>query len=383
MIILFVGAAAFSISLAAEDNDISKAGAKVEIITENAANIYAAGARVSIKGMARQDIFAAGALVTIDAESGGDLGVAGAQVNINGKVFGEAWIAGAELNINAESEKSLNAAGASIRVSESAKLAADSSLAGALIEFSGVAGDNLTLYGDEVMFSGQSTGSVTIEGHKVQLGENAHIEGDLIIRSSEKADISSSATIVGALTETDLSDSTFMRKDEGIIATLRKAAIFAASAFILGLILIVFLPGTVEQGITRLRTQPAKNILWGFAVFFGIPIFAIIAMVTIVGAPVGVGSLLLLPFLLLLGFTFAALGASNWFLSRDSFQEKNTNRLLFLAMSLIVLIAIALIPVIGGLVIFLAIIYGLGAAVVTIGHRLRSKSEESSLIGSN
>ncbi|MBT8112170.1 MAG: polymer-forming cytoskeletal protein [Gammaproteobacteria bacterium] len=366
--------ASFTIVLATDDEqDIKATGAKIRIISENATNIYAAGARVTIEGKAKQDIWAAGALLDIDIETAGDLHAAGSRISVKGKVAGKARLAGADLKIDAEIGEILNAAAASIEISENAKLPANTSLAGALIEFHGAAKDNLSLYADEVVFSGQASGTVTIEGRNVQLDDTARIEGNLIIRSSEEAVISPNAIVVGEFTQTGLEDSEFFKEHDDKFDGRGFFLILSTSIFLLGLILVIFARSFVEQGITTLRAQPGRSILLGLAVFFGIPLFVIASMFTILGIPIGVATLLLLPFLFILGFTTTTLGVSDWLLNRHNQPKKTGQRLLLLAAGVVLLVIIGFIPFLGGLLLSLALLFGLGVIAVTIGHVLNGK----------
>ncbi len=376
--VLIILTASFTIVLDTDDEqDIKAAGAKIRIISENATNIYAAGARVTIEGKAKQDIWVAGALLDIDIETAGDLHAAGSRIIVKGKVAGKARLAGADLKIDAEIGEILNAAAASIEISENAKLPANTSLAGALIEFHGAAKDNLSLYADEVVFSGQASGAVTIEGRNVRLDDTARIEGNLIIRSSEEAIISPNAAVIGEVTQTGLENSEVFKKHEDGPSGRGFFLILSTSIFLLGLILVVFTRSFVEQGITTLRAQPGRSILLGLAVLFGIPLFVIATMVTIIGIPIGVATLLLLPFLFILGFTITTLGVSDWLLNRSNKSKKTGQRLLLLAVGVVLLIIIGFIPLIGSLLIFLALLFGLGAAAVTIGQRLSNKPIEA------
>ena len=350
--------------------DIKFVGANVSIMTEEVNNIYAAGARVSIEGKVKENIWVAGALVDVDTEIDGDLYAAGSKVSVKGIVTGKARAASADLRIDAEINEVLYAAAASIEVSANTKLPSHSTLAAAYIEFDGTAGDNLSLYAEEIEFSGQTSGSVTIEGRYVELDETVHIGGDLIIRSSEEALISQDATIVGTLTQISLEDSKFFKAHEDDSDDLGFSLLLATSVFLLGLILIIFARGFVEQGITMLRTQPVRSILWGLVVFFGLPIFVILTIVTIFGIPIGVAVLLLLPFLLILGFTIAALGVSDLILNRNNESKKIRQRLLLFGAGVILFVILGFIPFLGGVLIFVALLIGLGAAAVTLGHRL-------------
>ncbi len=377
--ILIIWIGLFTLAIASNsEHDIKAAGAKVNILSGDANNIYAAGARVTIEGKAKESIYVAGALVDIDSETDGDLYVAGSQVSVKGKIIGKARIAGADIKIDAQIGEVLNAAAASIEIVRSAKLAAKTSLAAALIKFGGTANGSLNLYADEIVFTGHASGPVLIEGRKVQLDESAVIGGNLTIRSKEKAIISSNAKITGVLTQVGLEDSEFFNEYEGDSDGGGFLLLLSASIFLLGLILILFARGFVEQSISYFRTHPGRSILWGLAVFVGIPIFAILTMVTVIGIPIGVSTLLLLPFLLVLGFTITTLGVSDRILNKSSESKKNVQRLLLLAAGVITLALVGFIPLIGGLLIWLALLFGLGAASATLGNRLSRNSIEIS-----
>ncbi len=367
LIIQIISVGLFTSAIASNsENDIKAAGAKVRISSEDANNIYAAGARVTIEGKAKENVWVAGALVDIDSETDGDLYAAGSQVSVKGKIIGKARIAAADIKINAQVGEVLNAVAASIEISGNAKLPDNSSLAAALIKFDGTANGSLNLYADEIVFSGQASGPVLIEGHKIQLDESALIEGSLTIRSSEEAIISPNAKITGKLTQLGLEDSKFFKDYENDSDSGRFLLLLSASIFLLGLMLIVFARSFVEQSISLFRTHPGQSILWGLVVFVSIPIFATVAMIILIGIPIGVSTLLLLPFLLVLGITIATLGISDWILNKSSEPKKTVQRLLLLAAGVITLVIVGFVPLIGGLLIWLALLFGLGAASVTL-----------------
>jgi len=81
----------------------------------------------------------------------------------------------------------------------------------------------------------------------------------------------------------------------------------------------------------------------------------------------------MLPFLFILGFTITTLGVSDWLLNRHNEPKKTGQRLLLLAAGVILLVIIGFIPFLGGLLLFLALLFGLGVIAVTIGHVLNGK----------
>jgi len=85
---------------------------------------------------------------------------------------------------------------------------------------------------------------------------------------------------------------------------------------------------------------------------------------------------LLIPFLLILGFTTTTLGVSDWILNRNNEPKKTGQRILLLAAGVVLLVIIGLIPFLGGLLIFLALLWELGATVATFARRLSGDSAE-------
>ena len=74
-----------------------------------------------------------------------------------------------------------------------------------------------------------------------------------------------------------------------------------------------------------------------------------------------------------------ALGVSDLILNRNSESKKTGQRLLLLAAGVVLFVIVGLIPFLGGLLIFLALLFGLGAASVALGRRLGGASIEAVL----
>jgi hypothetical protein len=132
------------------------------------------------------------------------------------------------------------------------------------------------------------------------------------------------------------------------------------STLVVGLVL-VWLVGRGAAGILEAgRTQLGPAIGWGLLVFFGLPILAILALVTLVGIPLGLGLLAALGLVYALGY-----GAAAWILGRSLLREPAAWIVAFLV-GWAILRVVALVPILGGLVWFAAVVFGLGALVVVI-----------------
>jgi hypothetical protein len=134
----------------------------------------------------------------------------------------------------------------------------------------------------------------------------------------------------------------------------------SVSTLVVGLVL-VWLVGRGAAGILEAgRTQVGPAIGWGLLVFFGLPILAVMALVTLVGIPLGLGLLAALGLLYALGY-----GASAWVLGRSLLRPPTAWAVAFLV-GWGILRVVALVPILGGLVWFAAVVFGLGVLVVAI-----------------
>ena len=118
-------------------------------------------------------------------------------------------------------------------------------------------------------------------------------------------------------------------------------------------------------------TSLGPTIAWGLLLFFGLPILAVIALVTIVGIPLGVALLLALLPLYAIGYTTSA-----WLLGRRLVGPPRGRLLAFLA-GLAILRLLAIIPVLGGIVWFGATVVGLGALMVATWRARREYHQPS------
>ena len=115
-------------------------------------------------------------------------------------------------------------------------------------------------------------------------------------------------------------------------------------------------------------TGIGPSIGWGLLAFFGLPILGIIALVTLVGIPLGLGVLAALGLIYALGYA-----ATAWIVGRRIVREPTAWILAFLA-GWGILRVLALVPVLGGLVGWAAAVLGLGALIVAI-WRARTTSQ--------
>ena len=208
----------------------------------------------------------------------------------------------------------------------------------------------------------------TVEGDVVALTDRAviatgaRIEGDLIY-ADKRPRVADGAIVEGETRRIDVDEVT---EPFGAFATrIAVWLAFSFSSLALGLLLLWLAPRALEAALWTARTSTGPAIGMGLAVFFGLPVAALLSIVTLVGIPLGIVFLLALLPLYAIGYTTSA-----WVLGRALVRPPAGRALAFLA-GWGILRALALVPVLGGLVWFGAAVFGLGALTVALWHSRR------------
>jgi hypothetical protein len=214
-----------------------------------------------------------------------------------------------------------------------------------------VDGDVVVADGD-VTLRGNVTGNVVTFAGTATLGRRAHVDGD-VLYGDKKPKVAPGAKVGGEIKKV---------KGEDISggALALQFGIWLAvtiSALILGLILLALFPKAADAVARTAKARTGRATLIGLLTFFLIPIVGVIALITIVGLPLGAG--LLLAMLPLYGLAYTA---SAFVVGR--LVSKQGARFLAFIIGLAILRVLALVPFLGGLVWFLATILGLGALMV-------------------
>lgn len=221
-----------------------------------------------------------------------------------------------------------------------------------------VAGDvvnSVVAFNGDVAVSGSVGESVVALNGRVTLEAGARVGGDVVSR--DQANISEGAIVGGRVSAEGLPTGF----DVGRYVTVSRVAIWfatSASSLVLGLLLLLFAPRAGETVAATASGRFGRSIGIGFAVFFGLPITGGIAIATLIGIPLGVGILLGLALLFWIGYVAAALAIGRQLI------KPPTSRMVAFLVGWAILRVIAIVPGVGGLVWFLATVFGLGALAV-------------------
>jgi hypothetical protein len=227
----------------------------------------------------------------------------------------------------------------------------------------GTVNGSLTAFDAPVTISGRVNGDVVVFNGRVELGEGATVTGNVV---SQNAPVVASGATIGG--ETQRIQTNFDWDEFGWAGRVGWWLAVSVSTLVIGLVL-VWLVGRGAGGIVEAgRTGIGPSIGWGLLAFFGLPTLGILALVTIVGFPLGLTVLAALGLIYALGYT-----ATAWIVGRRILREPTAWIVAFLA-GWGILRVLALIPILGGLAGFAAVVFGLGALTVVI-WRARTTSQ--------
>lgn len=215
-----------------------------------------------------------------------------------------------------------------------------------------VSGDVIAVNGDVVVSGTVREDVVSLNG-RVTVTEGARVDGDVVSRSRPMVD--GSATIGGQIRRVSRLNNL---REFTIVGRILVWLATSVSSFLLGLLLILFVPravdATARTGIDRL----GASIGFGLLALIGVPLVAFIAIGILVGIPFGIGVLFALGLIYWLGYTAGA------FMLGRRLVAAPTNRVLAFLVGWGILRLLALIPVAGFFIWVAATVWGLGALVL-------------------
>jgi len=216
-----------------------------------------------------------------------------------------------------------------------------------------VSGDLVVLDGDATVRGTVGGDIVTFAGQAI-LGRRAVVDGDLVY-FDKKPEVAEGAEVAGK-TKKFNPDAT-----PGLGFTLIAWLAISVSVLIAGLLLLLIAPKAADGVASAGKSKPLLSGLFGLLLFFALPIAAVVLFFTILGIPLGVGLLLAVLPVYALAYTLCAFAVGRVVV------KKGARVLAFLA-GLAILRVLAIIPIAGGIIGFLATLFGLGAIAVAIGR---------------
>lgn len=327
---------------------------------------------------AKADMYRAGPRVVIAGVNEGNILAAGGEVRLTGQIKDSARVIGGRVIIAAQIAGDLTALGGSIRVTPATNVAGEAWLAGGYVEVAGWTAGRLRITAGTVVIAGEVAGDVELNAGSVEILPDAVIRGRLVYRSPNPADIDPAARIEGevvreaelpvAAPETDV----LGRMARGIVTIFTIA--WTIGLTLLGAVLVAAFPRQTLEAARTISAAPWQSLLLGFALLVATPVAILFLMITLLGMPLGLALLAVYVLSLALGYLTAAFFLGDLALRMIGRGETLDLwwRIGSLVVAILVLGFLGTVPWIGGLVLFAAIILGLGAWYLRLWERYKT-----------
>jgi hypothetical protein len=203
----------------------------------------------------------------------------------------------------------------------------------------------------------------------VTLGDGAVVQGDVMTLDS-LVQQSGDARVLGEIS--DMQASLI-----GLGAVLAPALIllwigFGLAVVVAGLLLAGIAGRQVRAAEGLISHEPGMTLVAGILGLVVFPIVAFLLIVTVVGAPLGVGILIALwPLIAFAGYLVAGIWIGDWVLHRMQPTVVRERPLLAAVIGILVLQALAIVPVLG-IVAMIVSLFGFGAVLLLVWRTLRS-----------
>lgn len=290
------------------------AGNNVKVASPINGALFAAGNNVRLSST--QDIlFAAGNDLLLEDIKTKDAFVAGSIINIESSEIRDLYATAKKININSNIYR------------------------------------NAYLGGDEVTISSRIEGDADIAAEKITLTKDAQVLGTLKYPEDAKITIANGASV----------GKTKTYKDTEVKATYTSVIsdqIYAYLSMLLIGIILLALNKKVFNKIEKIKLETntlVKEFGMGFAFLVVVPIASIIGMMTVIGIPL---SLIVLALYIIM--IYISIIPTAYYLGNVLLKKKIKNKFAIFAIALLCLYVLRLIPVIGGLVTFISLCFGLG-----------------------
>jgi hypothetical protein len=214
--------------------------------------------------------------------------------------------------------------------------------------------------GGPVRVTGRVDGDLIAVSDRAFLGPTARVGGDLRY-GDESPVLARGARVGGKINNEDWADAA---NGWGWVSALAWWLAVSVSTLIVGALLVWLAPAALYAAERAARERLGATVGWGVAIAIGVPLLAVLALVTLVGIPFGVALLLAAIPVLLVAYVTTA-----WIVGRRVLRNRSAGpwAALFAGWGILRVLAVA-----GALVGLAATVVGLGALAVALWRARRT-----------
>ena len=328
-------------------------------------DLYAFGTNIAINGTIHGDLIAGGNNISVDGNVTGDVIAGGNSVVIRGQVGGSVRAAGNTVVVDGKIANDLVVGGNELTILGNGRVGRDVIVGATNATISGQIGRDLQAGGANVKIDSGVGGNVTANVERLQITDRGTVGGSLKYTSKNEAQIANAASVKGSV-ERQTPDNGRAPLFSGTAALVVEWLKGLIGLLILGILVVFFFPGFSRRAGEVLVHSPWLTLAVGALALIGLPILSIVFFA--VGALIGgwwIGFVVLALFVVVLALSIpvAAVGVGGALLR---VARRPVPVWLALFIGLVALLLVALIPILGGIVIVFALLFGMGATTIAV-----------------
>lgn len=344
----------------------------VEHTSTISGSLFVSGSSVDVEGTVNGDVYCAGRNITISGQVDGDVLCVGQTIDITGMVNGNVRIAGQTVNVSGLVKRNATVTGQSVNVTHEGKVAGEFFTAAQLLNVAGTVGKSIGGWAQSMQINGVVTGPVKVATQTLTVSDGAHLSGGLDYTSKSVATISQLATVSGGIVHREPPPTQNTKPVAVTAKPFSPAGSLAGIIFsiLVGFLIIKLWPKSTARILNFMTDTPFMTWFVGFIAIMLIPLIGIFLVLTIIGIPFAVILFIVFALLLWVSRIYVGMWLGEHLL--DALNVGNSdNKYLQVLVGFIVLWLMFRVPLFGGLVSFLAVVWGLGAIVQV--KRLKAK----------
>jgi cytoskeletal protein CcmA (bactofilin family) len=326
-------------------------------------DIFLFGERVRIDGTVEGDVFLFGHNANVTGHVKGDVIGFAQALEVNGQVDGNVRAFTNTLTIRGTVAKNVLTFDEVVNVESGGKIGGSLTLFVETLNLEGILGRDLFMFGKHLSLSGKIDGAVKMKGDLLTINPSAQVAGPIHFEGNKEPEVSPQAKLASPVDYHKMEHKPQYMEGHYYVWQV----IWLAAFVIFGLVLFQLMPRFSAEAVASAERYGASFGL-GVLVFFGVPIAAIIACVTVVGLFVGISAFFIWYAALYFAQLIVGAMVGQWLMGPARETWPLIGRM---AVGIVIVRLATVVPAVGGWIKFGVMLWGLGAISLALYNRFQ------------
>ena len=335
-------------------------------------NYYAAAERIDITSPMGADVIVAARTVQVEQPVSGDIMAAGWHLRVTAPAHDDVRLAGGDITVDSSVDGDMTLAGGEITVGPATHVRGRAWMTGNTVRTNGIFEREVQIAAQTVQIGGELRLPVRVIAEKLEILPGARVLAPLTYKGTTEAVVAGDAVLSSPITFERIKPAEARGARSWPAAS---TLFFAVHLFVAGLLALYLVPKFEPSVVSTLRTQPMRSLVTGFVLLVTVPIAALMLVVSMFALPVGVALGMAYAMALFIGVLVTAFFVGDFEARLFKWAPASTRRQQGLLLLAGVLTLAVLRLVLGGVVVFLSVLFGGGALMLWLYDAYRHETK--------